>query len=320
MEENLTRPVPDTGRLDLKNDYVFKRIFAKPENNTELKELTEAILDEKIKTIVVTNPEISKNYKDEKLGVLDIRAYMNDDTIVNIEMQVSNVNTMIDRNITYSSRVIGEQLRIGDNYKILKRFIAINLLGENLLRRNSYHSIVHLKFEETEAEKYVDMGYEKEQEVLTYKVEYHYIELKKFLKKNPGISSKLEQWLWLIVGEEDKVEMVSKENKTIEKVVEDLDEMSADEKERWEAFNRKLAIWDYNVNIQMATEQGKEEGEEIGKKAGLKEGEKVGRKAGIEQGKKEEKEEMAKKLKREGINIEIIEKVTGLSKEKIESL
>ena len=29
---------------------------------------------------------------------------------------------------------------------------------------------------------------------------------------------------------------------------------------------------------------------------------------------------MAKKLKREGINIEIIEKVTGLSKEKIESL
>ena len=316
MEEKLTRPVPYKGRLDLKNDYVFKRIFAKPENNAELKELTEAILNEKIKTIVVTNPEISKNYKDEKLGVLDIRAYMNDDTIVDIEMQVSNINTMIDRNITYSSRVIGEQLRIGDDYKILKRFIAINLLGENLLRRNTYHSIVHLKFEETEPEKYVDMGYKEEEEMLTYKVEYHYIELKKFLKKNPGISSKLEQWLWLIVGKEDKVEMVSKENKTIEKVVEDLDEMSADENERWEAFNRKLAIWDYNVNIQMATEQGKEEGlakgEEIGKKAGLKEGEKVGR--------KEEKEEMAKKLKREGINIEIIEKVTGLSKEKIESL
>ena len=320
MKENLTRPLPDKGRLDLKNDYVFKRIFAKPENNKELKELVEAILNQKIKTIVVTNPEISKNYKDEKLGVLDIRAYMDDDTIVNIEMQVSNVNTFIDRNISYSSRIIGEQLRIGDNYKILKRFISINLLGENLLRRNAYHSIAHLKFEKAEPEKYVDMGYEKEQEVLTYKVEYHYIELKKFLKKNPGISSKLEQWLWLIVGEEDKVEMVSKENKTIEKVVEDLDEMSADEKERWEAFNRKLAIWDYNVNIQMATEQGKEEGEEIGKKAGLKEGEKVGRKAGIEQGKKEEKEEMAKKLKREGINIEIIEKVTGLSKEKIESL
>ena len=296
MKENLTRPLPDKGRLDLKNDYVFKRIFAKPENNKELKELVEAILNQKIKTIVVTNPEISKNYKDEKLGVLDIRAYMDDDTIVNIEMQVSNVNTFIDRNISYSSRIIGEQLRIGDNYKILKRFISINLLRENLLRRNAYHSIVHLKFEETEPEKYVDMGYKEEQEVLTYKEEYHYIELKKFLKKNPGISSKLEQWLWLIVGEEDKVKMVSKENKIIEKVVEDLDEMSADENERWEAFNRKLAVWDYNVNIQMATEQG----EETGKKAG--------------------KEEIAKKLKKKGMKIEEIIEVTGLSKEKIESL
>ena len=136
--------------------------------------------------------------------------------------------------------------------------------------------------------------------MLTYKVEYHYIELKKFLKKNPGISSKLEQWLWLIVGEEEKVEMVSKENKTIEKVVEDLDEMSADEKERWEAFNRKLAIWDYNVNIQMATEQGKEEGEKVGRNI--------------------EKEEMAKKLKQKGMKIEEIIEVTGLSKEKIENL
>ena len=102
--------------------------------------------------------------------------------------------------------------------------------------------------------------------------------------------------------------MVSKENKTIEKVVEDLDEMSADENERWEAFNRKLAIWDYNVNIQMATEQGKEEG--------LAKGEEIGEKSG----RKLEKEEIAKKLKKKGMKIEEIIEVTGLSKEKIESL
>ena len=40
--------------------------------------------------------------------------------------------------------------------------------------------------------------------------------------------------------------MASEENKSIEKVVEDLDEMSADENERLEAYKRKLAIWDYN--------------------------------------------------------------------------
>ena len=33
-------------RLELTNDYVFKKIFAKPENNVELKELLEAIFSE----------------------------------------------------------------------------------------------------------------------------------------------------------------------------------------------------------------------------------------------------------------------------------
>lgn len=46
--------------------------------------------------------------------------------------------------------------------------------------------------------------------------------------------------------------MANEENKTIEKVVEELDEMSADENERLEAYKRKLAIIDYNTSIELA--------------------------------------------------------------------
>lgn len=301
MEKNTKHnPEEKKKRLELTNDYVFKKIFAKPENNIELKELLEAILNIKINKVEVKNPEISKNYQDEKLGILDIRAHINDDTIVDIEMQVANVYTIINRNISYSSRIITEQLQVGDSYKFLKKIISINILGENLLKRNSYHSIAHMKFEKTEKEKYVDMGFKEEQEELTDKIEVHYIELKKFLKKNPGISNKLEQWLWLILGEEEKVKMASKENKKIEKVVKDLDEMSADENERLEAYKRKLAVWDYNVSITEATERGKLEG--------------------VEEGKEEEKLEIAKKLKQKGMDTKAIMEVTGLTKEKIEKL
>ena len=309
MEKNINKNSNEKKkRLELTNDYVFKKIFAKPENNIELKELLEAILNIDIKKVEVKNQEISKNYEDEKLGILDIRAHINDDTIVDIEMQVANVYTIINRNISYSSRIITEQLQVGDSYKFLKKLISINILGENLLKRNSYHSIAHLKFERTEKEKYVDMGFKEEQEELTDKIEVHYIELKKFLKKNPGISNKLEQWLWLILGEEEKVKMASKQNKKIEKVVKDLDEMSADENERLEAYKRKLAVWDYNVSIAEATERGKSEGIEEGKIEGIKEG------------KIEEKVAIAKKLKRKGMDTKTIIEVTGLSKEKIESL
>jgi predicted transposase/invertase (TIGR01784 family) len=50
----------------------------------------------------------------------------------------------------------------------------------------------------------------------------------------------------------------------------------------------------------------------LGKKAGLLEGEKKGR--------QEEKIEMAKKSLEEGLSIELIVKLTGLSKEEIEKL
>lgn len=271
---------------------MFKKIFSKPENNLELKELLEAILNIKIEKVEVKNPEISKNYEDEKLGILDIRAHINNEIIVDIEMQVANIYTIINRNITYSSRIIAEQLQIGDSYTVLKKFISINILGENLLKRNSYHSIAHLKFERTEPEKHVNLGYEREQEELTDRIEVHYIELKKFLKRNPGISSKLEQWLWLLIGEEEKVKMASKKNKTIEKVVKDLDEMSSDENERLEAYKRKLAVWDYNMNIMEATKRGKEEG----------------------------KTEIAKKLKEKGLSAKEIEEITGLTKKEIEEM
>ena len=244
----------------------------------------------------VKNPEITKDYADEKLGVLDIRAQINEDAMIDIEMQVANVKTMVNRNIAYTSRLIAEDSRAGATYEGLKKFISITILGENLLERNTYHSVVHLKFENIEKNKQVNMGYVKEQEILTDRIEIHYIELKKFLKKNPEMNDKLEQWLWLLIGEEEKVKMASKKNKTIEKVVEDLDEMSADENERLEAYKRKLAIWDYNVNIHEA------------------------KKEGIQQGLQEEKKKIAQNLKRKGIDIETIAEVTGLSKEEIQNL
>ena len=86
--------------------------------------------------------------------------------------------------------------------------------------------------------------------------------------------------------------MASKKNKTIEKVVEDLDEMSADENERLEAYKRKLAIWDYNLNIEEAKEEGLQEG----------------------------MRKIAKKMQQKGIDVKEIIEITGLTEEEISNL
>lgn len=299
-------------KLDLKQDYVFKRIFSKPENNEALKDLLEAILNIKIKTIQVKNPELPKNYSLEKLGILDIRAYVNNDTILDIEMQMHNVSTIVHRNISYSSKIIAEQLQVNEDYMLLKKFISINFLGENLLNRDTYHSIVHLKFEDIEPEKYVEMNYDKQQDVLTNLIEFHYIELKKFLKKNPEICDKLNQWLYLLCGKGDKIKMISKDNKSIEKVTKELEEMSMDENERLEAYKARLAEWEYNYTMAKEKADGIAEGEAKGEARGIAQG--------IKAGKLEKQKEIAKNMKNKGMDNQSIAELTGLSLEEIEKI
>lgn len=258
-------------RLPLTNDYVFKKVFAKAGNEEILKDFLESILEIKIQKIEVKNPELPKDLIDKKAGILDIKAELNESQICDIEIQVANEKNIEHRSTYYMSKLIAEQLNKKEEYNKLKKTIVINLLNFNYYKRNSYHQIAHMKFENTKEEKYVDMGYTKEDELATEDIEMHFIEIPKFIKKNCGINTKLEQWLWLLTGKGEKVEMAEKENKEIKKAIEILEEMSMDEKE-WELYqSRKMAEIDYNSGIASAREEGREEGE----KAGIKKGEKI---------------------------------------------
>ena len=72
----------------LLDDYIFKRTFTRDDPNGILRDLLESILDIKIKNVQVLNAEIPKDLIDEKASKLDIRAEIDKDKIINIEMQV----------------------------------------------------------------------------------------------------------------------------------------------------------------------------------------------------------------------------------------
>ena len=188
----------------------------------------------------------------------------------------------------YMSRLMSDALKKGEDYRKIRNAIVISLLNFEIYQRNSYHNIAHMKFEKTREKEFVEMGYRKEEEIATSDLEMHFIELPKFIKKNPEVNTKLTQWLWLLVGREDKLEMAKEENKEIKKAMEIIDEMSMDERE-WELYeSRRLAIMDYNTGINEAREEGKIE--------------------------------VAKELLKMGLDIKDIEKATKLTKEKIEKL
>ena len=191
-------------------------------------------------------------------------------------------------------------IKAGEDYKYIKKSIAINLLDYNFYKRNSYHNIAHMMFEETRPEEYVNMGYKIEEQMATKDIEMHFIELPKFIKKNPEVKTKLEQWLWLIVGREEKLEMAKKENKELEKAIKIIKEMSTNTEE-WENFvSRQKAIINYNSGMSQAKEEGLTEGR--------KEGEKIG------------KMQVAKELLKHGMKSKKVQEITGLSDEEIQKL
>lgn len=297
-KQSIKQEKPEKMRLTV--DYAFKRVFGRNGNEGILKDFLESILDIEIKDIIIQNPEIPKNMRDSKIGILDVRAEINGKEIIEVEMQVQNQYNIDKRSPIYITKIYSDQLKEGDSYVKVKKVAVINILNFNYYERNSYHSVGRMKFENSKENEKVDMGYILEEQYVTDDLEMHFIELPKFRKKNPDISSKLDQWLWLICGEEEKIKMAKNENEKIKEAKSELEklEMSPEDRELYEL--RLKAIRD-EINI-------RESGFIDGKTEGKKEGE------------LQKSLEIAQNMLKENMPIEVISKLTGLSQEEIEKL
>ena len=80
------------------NDYVFKKIFGQKKNIEILKDLLKAILPNiEIKALIIQKDvTLERKLMENKLGILDITATLEDNTVVNIEMQVANEYNIVE--------------------------------------------------------------------------------------------------------------------------------------------------------------------------------------------------------------------------------
>ena len=305
-----------TKLLPITNDYIFKRVFSYEGNEDVLKDLLEAILEIKINKVEVKNPEIIGDTIGSKKGVLDIKAEINEDTIVDVEIQVGNVAALERRLVVYDAKLITGDLKASETYQNAKDTIVICIVNNEIIRRNAYLSVAMLKYLETEKIRYVDRGYKQEDEYLTDMVKYYIIEIPKFKEKKPKVADLLEKWLYVIGGNREMMEEYKKEEGEIKEAIEQLEEMSADEKEREMYEARQKAIWAYNSGMYDATQKGLERG----RREGIKEGREKGRKEGIQEGREEERKKVAKKLLQMKLPIEQIMEITGLKEDEIKDL
>ena len=85
--------------------------------------------DEPITSITFKDRTLDKQYKDDKLGTLDILATTNKGELINVEVQVADESNMLGRRLFYWGRLFSGQLQSGNPYQKLERTVCINLLS-----------------------------------------------------------------------------------------------------------------------------------------------------------------------------------------------
>ena len=286
--------------LNPKIDYTFKRIFGFIGNEEITKGLISSIIDDiEIKEITLDCKEIlERDLQDVKLGILDIKAILDNKVQCNIEMQMVDQSNIEERILYYWSKMYSQTVKISKDYITSQRTIVILFTD---------YELNNLK----EIEKYISKWHIREEEyqsyILTNKLEIAIIEIPKY-KRYSGKNKRLDTWVKFI----DKPEELSmedvKDNKEVEEARKLLNKISEDEHERELQWKRELYLMDKKAIQKAGYEKGVEEG--INK----------GIQQGMQQGEKNEKIKIAKNAIKLGLDNEIIKKITGLSKEEIEKL
>ena len=123
-----------TGNLPFRmtNDFLFK--FLLQSDTSALMAIISAFYNielENIKSVTVENPILLTDNVSAKEMILDIKALMNDDTIVNLEMQVINYHDWPERSLSYLCRSF-DNLSKGLEYNDVKSAVHIGFLDYTL--------------------------------------------------------------------------------------------------------------------------------------------------------------------------------------------
>ena len=275
-------------KITLRNDYAFKRIFGTEENTDILQDLLECILDilpENIAGLELLDKEFHKEILTEKLGILDIKLRLKDETIINIEIQNRWRGDFPERSVYYWSKMYNESIKQGQDYTNLPKCITINLIGKGFNKNKRLHNKYFVMEKDTK-------------EPLFSKLEIHIINLEtaKLLEESnyKDIKTKrLLSWLKFIETDDREVrKMLAQNSKTMKKANAVIEVMEMSPRDKW--------LYESRMKYQHDMASEKHEG--------------------YTEGVYQTKLETAKNLLDLGVAHEVIMQATGLKQDEINNL
>lgn len=308
------------GFVDPRTDFGFKRIFGSDRSKPILRNFLNAIIyddEPRITDLEILDPYQNPDLYNLKQSILDIRAVLNDNTIVIVEMQVLPVKAFTERIVYNTAKAYTSQLKRGQGYRFLKPVISLTILDFRL-------------FPEAEDPNPNPISRYQLIDPTTGKRLSHHIEL--ILAELPKLATTPEQFgtrseLWLyFIQQAGRLETVPEffADAEFDEAFAVANESQLSPEEYELAERQRMKIWDERDQQEYALEVGHERGLEEGRQQGLEEGREAGRAEGIEMGRSRGREEglieAARGMLLAGLDVETVGRATGLATAMVQEL
>ena len=280
-----------------KIDFAFKEIMMNEKARIGFLSAILKLNPANIKHTQVLNTNLRKLHEEEKQGILDVRILLNNDTEIDIEIQLATLSVWADRSLFYISKMYTEQISAGQDYSVFKKCVNISILDFILFPEGQdFYSCFHI-WEDTYHTLYTD------------KMEFHVLELPKLPKELKEESNNILLWAKFINAErKEDFAMLAEKDPYIGSAYQQLQLISQDKEKRLEYEAREKAIRDHNQLLFEAEQRG----EQKGKQHGIQ--------LGIEQGKHEEAIRIARDLLLLNIPDATIINITNITEEQLKIL
>ena len=286
---------------DLLNDDVFKLVFGQESTKDVMIEfLNQVINDRTIVDVDFMDKEMHPDMRRSKGSVYDLLCRTDDGSKVIVELQRRKQDSYAERMLYYSMHQILKQVESGESSFDFCPVYVISILNFTLEQNAGIPDVrtVYRLYEE------------KYNRLLTDRVTYIFLELPKFAKEEDQLDGNVLDGMYFCL--KNMTRMVEKPKVLTHSV-----------------FNRIFSITElYNMDEEtrlkildsMTTERDLKNQFAYARKEGRAVGIEEGRAEGRAEGRKEERILLATKMKAEGLALEVISRVTGLSQEECASL
>ncbi len=289
-------------------DWGFKKIFGQEINADLLIGFLNELLkgERHITEVTFLDKEQIPEYEDDRALIYDVYCTTDTGEKIIVEMQNKRQKYFVNRTLYYMSRAIINQGEKGDDWMYdIKAVYGIFFMNFTLADLAPTFR-VDGRIEDMQTH-----------EAITDKMRYIYLQLPLFHKEEQDdCENDFERWIFILKHMETLDRMPFTKSKVFERLAKIADVRSLTEEEKFQYDESLKHYRDSNAVLRTAVEDGFEEG----RAQGHEEGRKEGRAEGETIGEKKKSHEIARKMKENGMSVEIIQQMTGLSAEEIQNL